>query len=170
MAAGARSLVSASRGGAAAGPEVSWPDACEHLLAVSVLRRTVLLCDEDRGHTEHLAAGLEELGYVVEVVRTYAEAFGIACAHDVDALVVSPFVRDGSALVLPTALGIRRPRVVILVAGMTERIAPVVARRLAFDAQLTKVVDAKTIDRFVHSSAETAAPRLPEHVREGTPR
>ena len=41
-------------------------------------RRTVLICDEDRFHTQTLAAGLEQLGYAVEVVRTYAEAFAIA--------------------------------------------------------------------------------------------
>jgi ActR/RegA family two-component response regulator len=136
---------------------------------VGALRRTVLLCDEDRDHTESLAGGLEELGYAVEVVRTYAEAFGIACAHDVDALVVSPFVRDGSALVLPTALGIRRPRVVILMANMSERLAPAVARRLGFDAQLTKVVDAKTIDRVILSGTDATGATVPESLREGTP-
>lgn len=103
-------------------------------------------------HTHCLAAGLEELGYVVEVVRSYAEAFAIACAHDLDALVVAPFLRDGSALVLPTALGIRRPPVTVLVTRMAERLSDVVAKRVGFDAQLTKVVDPRAVDRLVHDA------------------
>jgi DNA-binding response OmpR family regulator len=119
-----------------------------------VSRRTVLICDEDRFHTQTLADGLEELGYAVEVVRTYAEAFAIACAHDIDALVVAPFLKDGSALVLPTALGIRKPPVAVLVTRMTERIANVVARRVGFDAQLTKCVSANRLHQLVESSLQ----------------
>jgi ActR/RegA family two-component response regulator len=59
---------------------------------VSSARKTVLICDEDRAHTQTLAEGLERLGYAVEMVRSYAEAFAIACAHDIDALVVAPFL------------------------------------------------------------------------------
>lgn len=120
---------------------------------MSASRRTVLICDEDRVHTQSLAIGLEQLGYAVEVVRTYAEAFAIACAHDLDALVVAPFLKDGSALVLPTALGIRKPPVTVLVTRMTERLANVVARRVGFDAQLTKCVSADMIHRLVENQA-----------------
>lgn len=120
---------------------------------VSPARRTVLICDEDRFHTEILATGLEQLGYAVEIVRTYAEAFAIACAHDIDALVVAPFLKDGSALVLPSALGIRKPPVALLITRMTERIANVVARRVGFDAQLTKCVTAETVHRLVEAAA-----------------
>jgi DNA-binding response OmpR family regulator len=123
---------------------------------VSALRRTVLICDEDRSHTQTLAAGLEELGYAVEVVRSYAEAFAIACAHDIDALVVAPFLKDGSALVLPSALGIRKPPVALLITRMTERIASVVARRVGFDAQLTKCVSAETVHQHVESTLQRA--------------
>ncbi len=109
----------------------------------------LLLCDEDRRHTDALAAGLDALGHAVEVVRSHAEAFAIACAYDIDALVVAPFLRDGSALVLPSALGIRRPPLVVLVSRISERIAPPVVKRLGFDAQLTKVVDPAEIDRML---------------------
>lgn len=125
-------------------------------------RRTVLICDEDRLHTQSLAAGLDQLGYVVEVVRTYAEAFAIACGHDLDALVVAPFLRDGSALVLPTALGIRKPPVAVLVTRMTERLSSVVAQRVGFDAQLAKVVDPQAIDRLVHAAADARRTRMEE--------
>lgn len=107
----------------------------------------LLLCDEDRRHTDALARGLDGLGHAVEVVRSHAEAFAIACAYDLDALVVAPFLRDGSALVLPSALGIRCPPLVLLVCSITERIAPRVVARLGFDAQLTKVVDPADVDR-----------------------
>lgn len=120
---------------------------------MSPARRTVLICDEDRFHTQTLASGLEQLGYAVEVVRTYAEAFAIACAHDIDALVVAPFLKDGSALVLPSALGIRKPPVALLMTRMTERIASVVAQRVGFDAQLTKCVSATTVHRLVEAAA-----------------
>ena len=116
-------------------------------------RRTVLICDEDRFHTETLSAGLEKLGYAVEVVRTYAEAFALACAYDIDALIVAPFLKDGSALVLPTALGIRKPPVAVLITRMTERIANVVARRVGFDVQLSKCVSAETVHRLIESAA-----------------
>lgn len=109
----------------------------------------LLLCDEDRRHTDALARGLDELGHAVEIVRSHAEAFAIACAYDIDALVVAPFLRDGSALVLPSALGIRRPRLVVLVSSLAERIAPRVVTRLGFDAQLTKVVVPEELDRLV---------------------
>jgi DNA-binding response OmpR family regulator len=112
-------------------------------------RRTVLVCDEDHAHSEALACSLLELGYAVEVVQTYAEAFAIACAHDLDAMVVAPCLRDGSALVLPTALGIRRPPIVILVTSLNERLAAIVARRVGFDVQLTKVVDGRTVDAII---------------------
>lgn len=136
---------------------------------VSASRRTVLICDEDRFHTQTLAAGLEQLGYVVEVVRSYAEAFAIACAHDLDALVVAPFLKDGSALVLPTALGIRKPPVTVLITRMTERLASVVAERVGFDAQLSKCVQAKTIDRLIRNAAEGPRPaELDQRVRTST--
>lgn len=117
-------------------------------------RRSVLICDEDRLHTQTLANGLDQLGYVVEAVRSYAEAFAIACAHDLDALVVAPFLRDGSALVLPTALGIRKPPVTVLITRMTERLASIVSKRVGFDAQITKVVDPRILDRMIRSAAE----------------
>jgi DNA-binding response OmpR family regulator len=137
--------------------------------SVPAFRRTVLICDEDRAHTQALAVGLEQLGYVVEVVRSYAEAFAIACAHDLDALVVAPFLRDGSALVLPTALGIRKPPVTVLVTRMTERLSNVVARRVGFDVQLTKCVSAASLDRLIQ--AVVAGPRgdaLAHRVRTST--
>ncbi len=117
-------------------------------------RRTVLICDEDRLHSETLTAGLQELGYAVDTVRSYAEAFAIACAHDLNALVVAPFLRDGSALVLPTALGIRKPPVTVLITRMTERLANIVAKRVGFDAQITKVVDPRVLDRLIRAAAE----------------
>lgn len=136
---------------------------------MSAHRRTVLLCDEDRSHTETLAAGLERLGYAVEVVRSYAEAFAIACAHDIDALVVAPFLKDGSALVLPSALGIRKPPVTVLISRMTERISTVVAQRVGFDAQLTKCVTAETVHRLVESAAaRTSTADVPQRVRTST--
>ena len=112
-------------------------------------RRTVLVCDEDRTHSEGLACALLELGYAVEVVRSYAEAFAIACAHDLDAMIVAPTLCDGSALVLPTALGIRKPPIVILMTTLHERLARVVARRVGFDVQLTKVVDPRVVDSIL---------------------
>lgn len=115
-------------------------------------RSTVLICDEDRAHTSALAAGLEALGYAIEVTRSHAEAFAIACALDVDALVAAPFLRDGSALVLPAALGIRRPPVLVLASRMRERLAPALLHELGFDAQLVKVVDPRTLDRMVRAA------------------
>lgn len=116
-------------------------------------RPTVLICDEDRIHTDALSRGLAELGYCVEVTRTHAEAFAIACAFELDALVAAPFLRDGSALVLPAALGIRRPAALVLASRMSERLAPMVLGKAGFDAQLVKVVDARTVDRMVRSAA-----------------
>jgi DNA-binding response OmpR family regulator len=113
---------------------------------------TILLCDEEREPTDALAAELVQLGHRVALARSCAEAFAYACAHDVDALVVAPFLVDGAALVLPRALGIRRPRLVVLVTRLTERLAAATARRIGFDAQLTKVVDARQLDRLVRSS------------------
>ncbi|WP_146655118.1 hypothetical protein [Labilithrix luteola] len=113
---------------------------------------TVLICDEDRGHTEPLALGLFELGYMVELTRSYAEAFAIACARDFDALVTAPFLRDSSALMLPAALGIRRPLIVVLASRMGERLDPVIVRRVGFDAQLAKVVAPMTVDRMVRAA------------------
>lgn len=133
-------------------------------------RRTVLICDEDRFHTEVLSAGLEKLGYAVEVVRTYAEAFAIACAHDIDALVVAPFLKDGSALVLPSALGIRKPPVTVLITRMTERIANVVARRVGFDVQLSKCVAPETVHRLIENAVHGAPAEeiSPQPVRTST--
>lgn len=136
---------------------------------MSPSRRTVLICDEDRFHTETLTAGLEQLGYVVEWVRSYAEAFAIACAHDIDALIVAPFLKDGSALVLPSALGIRKPPVAVLITRMTERIANVVALRVGFDAQLTKCVAATTVHRLIEAAAQReAAAETDQRVRTST--
>jgi ActR/RegA family two-component response regulator len=119
---------------------------------VSPPRRTILICDEDRAHTQTLVHGLERLGYAVEVVCTYAEAFAIACAHDIDGLVVAPFLKDGSALVLPSALGIRKPPVAVLITRMTERVSAVVAQRVGFDAQITKCVSAEVVHQLVEGS------------------
>lgn len=118
---------------------------------MAVERPIVLLCDEERAHTEALAAGLDDLGYAVEVARSYAEAFALACALDLDGLVAAPFLRDGSALVLPASLGIRRPPGVVLASRLRERIAAPIARRVGFDAQLTKAVDARKLDRLLRA-------------------
>ena len=112
----------------------------------------VLLCDDDREPTDVLAFELESLGHAVTIARTCAEAFAAACANDFDVLVATPFLRDGSTLVLPSALGIRRPRLAVLVARIGDRLAPVMVRRVGFDAQLTKIVDARHLDRVVRSS------------------
>ncbi len=132
----------------------------------------LLLCDEDRRHTDVLAARLDALGHTVEVVRSHAEAFAIACAYDIDALVVAPFLRDGSALVLPSALGIRRPPLVVLVSRLSERIAPPVVQRLGFDAQLTKVVDPLELERLLAArrrrslaAGRADAERAPDSMR-----
>jgi DNA-binding response OmpR family regulator len=106
---------------------------------------SILICDDDRLHATELAAGMVDLGWRVELVRSYGEAFAAACAIDFDALVVAPFLRDGSALALPSALGIRRPCVVVLACAMGERLAPAIVRRVGFDAQMTKVVDARAV-------------------------
>ena len=123
----------------------------------SNLVANVLLCDDERDSTATLARELQELGHGVTIARTCAEAFAAACARDFDALVATPFLRDGSALVLPSALGIRRPRLAVLVCRITDRLAPVVARRVGFDAQLTKIVDVRRLDRLVRASIASAA-------------
>ena len=131
-------------------------------------RKSVLICDEDRLHTQALAIGLEQLGYVTTSVRSYAEAFAIACAHDLDALVVAPFLRDGSALVLPTALGIRKPPVTVLATRMTERLASIVAQRVGFDAQITKVIDPIALDRLIKNATDARAIEEVQRVRTST--
>jgi DNA-binding response OmpR family regulator len=112
----------------------------------------VLLCDEDRAQIDTLVVGLAELGHSVTVVRSCADAFAAACRYDFDALVAAPSLRDGTALMLPRALGIRKPRLVVLVTRLSERLARNVARRVGFDAQLTKVVGAERLDRLLRGS------------------
>jgi DNA-binding response OmpR family regulator len=112
----------------------------------------VLLCDADRVHADALAEGLVDLGYSVEMTHTHAEAFALACAFDFAALVTAPFLHDGSALVLPTALGLRRPPALILVSWMRDRLAPAVAARAGYDAQLVKVVDPRAVDRVIRTA------------------
>jgi DNA-binding response OmpR family regulator len=119
----------------------------------SNLVATVLLCDDERDSTDVLARELESLGHVVTIARSCAEAFAAACAKDFDVLVAAPFLRDGSALVLPSSLGIRRPRLTVLLTRLGERLSPIVARRVGFDAQLTKLVDGQRIDRLMRALA-----------------
>jgi DNA-binding response OmpR family regulator len=138
---------------------------------VGSARKTVLICDEDRLHTQALVAGLEQLGYVADAVRSYAEAFAVACARDLDALVVAPFLRDGSALVLPTALGIRKPPVTVLATRMTERLASIIAQRVGFDAQITKVIDPLALDRLIRNASDARdreSRESPQRVRTST--
>lgn len=139
--------MTAGRGHAARRPsstthDSEWLEACS---LTFVPRRNILICDDDRLHASVLASGMSELGWCPLVVRTYGEAFATACAADFEALVVAPFLRDGSALALPSALGICRPRLVVLACTMRERLDPEIARRVGFDAQLTKVIDARRI-------------------------
>ena len=117
----------------------------------------ILLCDEERASTDALAAELTALGHKVTIVRTCNEAFGAACSTDFGALVVAPYLRDGAALVLPRALGIHRPNLVVLVSRLGDRVAEPVARHLGFDIQLTKVVDARRLDRLIRASMAAAA-------------
>jgi DNA-binding response OmpR family regulator len=113
---------------------------------------SVLLCDDERDSTDLLAQELESFGHAVTIAHTCAEAFAAACAGDFDVLVAAPFLRDGSTLVLPSALGIRRPRLTVLLVRLGERLTPVVLRRVGFDAQLTKLVDGRHLDRLVRSA------------------
>jgi len=135
----------------------------------------VLLCDDEHDATDALASELERLGHVVTVARTCAEAFAAACAKDFDVLVAAPFLRDGSTLVLPSALGIRRPRLTVLLGRMGDRLAPTVMRRAGFDRQLTKVVDARHLDYLVRAAvavvdAEPVEPAPASDVGARSPR
>ena len=117
----------------------------------------ILLCDEERASAEALGAGLTALGHAVTIVRTYDEAFGVACATDLVALVVAPSLRDGAALMLPRSLGIRRPNLVVLVSRLGDRVAEPVARHLGFDVQLTKLADVRRLDRLIRRSMAAVA-------------
>jgi DNA-binding response OmpR family regulator len=116
-------------------------------------RDTVLICDDDRVLADTLALGLHALGHAVEVTRSRADAFAVACAFDIDALVAGWSLRDGSALALPAALGIRRPPLLVLASRIDERLPLPVARRVGFDLQLTKVVEPASLDRVLRTSA-----------------
>lgn len=96
-----------------------------------------------------LAAAFAELGYFVEHTRSHAEAFAMACARDFRALIAAPFLRDGSALALPSALGIRRPLVVVLASRMAERLPDDIVVRAGFDAQWIKAIDAHKVHRRI---------------------
>jgi len=122
-----------------------------------IARPNILLCDEERASTDALATELRALGHTVTITRSCTDAFSAACANDYAALVVAPYLRDGAALVLPRALGIRRPPLVVLVSRLSDRIAAPVARHLGFDVQLTKIVDAKRLDRLIRSSMAAVA-------------
>lgn len=126
----------------------------------------LLLCDEERVPTDLLAAQMRERGHAVTVARSCSDAFAAACAYDYDALIVAPFLRDGSALVLPSSLGIRRPALVVLVTRLSERLAAVVAQRVGFNAQLTKIVDPWRLERMIRWSVASAAAAARQAARE----
>lgn len=119
---------------------------------VGIFRSNVLLCDQEREGTDLLAADLRDLGHAVTIARSCADTFSAACSYDFDALVLAPILRDGSALILPAALGIRTPKLTVLMCRLGERLARSVTRRVGFDAQLTKVVDARELDRLLRAS------------------
>src|SRR5438105_1941363 len=77
----------------------AWREACV-LRGVGQLAPNLLLCDEDRDHTDSLAAELGRRGHGITVARSCADAFAAACALDFDAMILAPYLRDGSALVL----------------------------------------------------------------------
>jgi DNA-binding NtrC family response regulator len=118
---------------------------------------SVLLCDEERELAELLAGELEDLGHDVTIVCSCSDAFSAACAHDYDVLVAAPFLRDGATLLLPRALGIRRPRLMVLMTRLTERLSAGAAERVGFDAQLTRCVDAGRLDRLMRRAAAAVA-------------
>lgn len=140
-----------SRRGRARGLAVRGPKHAAQPRDVGSRRCTILLCDEDRTHTEPLAFELVNLGHTVTVARSYADAFAAACAYDYDIILAAPFLRDRPSFGLPEALGIRRPGLVLLMPKIGERLAPAVATRVGFDGQLTKVVDAGCLDRLVRA-------------------
>lgn len=131
----------------------------------------MLLCDDDREATSTLSLELRRFGHWVTTTRSCAEAFAAACAEDFDALLFAPFVRDGSALVLPAALGIRRPPLVVLVCLMTERLAQGVAAHFGVDAQATKVASVRRLDRLVRTSMahSVAASQRPAEPTDASP-
>jgi DNA-binding response OmpR family regulator len=136
---------------------------------VPVEGSSILLCDEEQESGAPLAAELEALGHEVTIVCSCAEAFAAACAHDYDVLVAAPFLRDGATLLLPRTLGIRRPRLTILMTRLTERLSAAAAQRVGFDAQLTRVVDVQRLDRMLRASAATAAAHPAVVVAEDAP-
>jgi CheY-like chemotaxis protein len=158
-----RSLSFSCHAARAASP---WPEECvsegvnDRRSTTSLEGASVLLCDEDRESAAPLAAALEDLGHDVTIVCSCCDAFSAACAHDYDVLVAAPFLRDGATLLLPRALGIRRPRLMLLMTRMSERLSPSAAQRAGFDAQLTRVVDARKLDRVVRNAAAAATTRV----------
>jgi CheY-like chemotaxis protein len=130
---------------------------------------SILLCDEQRESAALLACELEALGHEVTIVCSCADAFAAACTHDYDVLMAAPFLRDGATLLLPRTLGIRRPRLTILVARLTERLSAAAAERVGFDAQVTRVVDVPRLDRILRTSAAKAAAHAAVVVEDATP-
>ena len=136
-----------------------WPEECvsegvnERRSTTSLAGASVLLCDEERESAAPLAIELEDLGHDVTIVCSCSEAFSAACAHDYDVLLAAPFLRDGATLLLPRALGIRRPRLMLLMTRMSERLSQSATERAGFDAQLTRVVDARRLDRVMRNAA-----------------
>ncbi len=143
-----------------------WPEECvsegvnDRRSTASLEGATVLLCDEDRESAAPLASELEDLGHDVTIVCSCSDAFSAACAHDFDVLVAAPFLRDGATLLLPRALGIRRPRLMLLMTRMSERLSASATQRAGFDAQLTRIVDARKLDRVMRNAAVAARQRV----------
>lgn len=125
-------------------------------MSLVVRAPVILICDEDRMCSDALAYGLDELGYAIEIARSFGDAFAAACRWDLAALVTGSHLRDGTALALPTALGIRKPKLVVLATRATERIPVAVAQGVGFDVELTKVVAPRTVARLVERRAAEA--------------
>jgi DNA-binding NtrC family response regulator len=115
---------------------------------------TVVVVDDDEDNVFVLEAALQQAGFAVRVARSCREAREVLDASPADALVSDFSLGDGDALELLASLGVRRPRVAVLVTGYGSVEDQQRSRAAGFHAHLVKPVAMDQLERTLRIALE----------------
>lgn len=112
----------------------------------------VLVVDDDDDNANMLEAALELAGFAVRIAKSTHEAKAVLEQVPVDALVTDYSLGDGTAIDLLASIGVRRPRVAVLVTGHGSDADKERSAAAGFEAHLVKPIALKELQELLRAA------------------
>ncbi|MCL2776929.1 MAG: response regulator [Polyangiaceae bacterium] len=130
---------------------------------------SVVVLDDDEDNLVILEDALAARGFEVRGTHSCAEARAQLARREADALVTDLRLGDGTAFELVSALGPKRPRVVVLVTGFGGEDDREASAAAGFSAHLVKPITFDQLERALRTAlARATSPASPTMLTQST--